>query len=113
VTDPNNLTFDPNNASAKELTIAIPPGGEVIVDYRLLIPPTATITKTTDQFGREHAVSDQFNPAIDVIPVGIPEAVSTNVVAAPNCGTGENPPCPSPTPTRLQRSGRRASWMRW
>jgi hypothetical protein len=97
VTDVNDLNFDPTDPSAKELTVALPPGGDVIVDYRLLIPP-GNIIHSTDAFGREHAFSPDFNPAIDIIPVAIPESVSTNVPFDPNCGIGENPPCPTPTP---------------
>ncbi len=32
-----------------------------------------------DAFGREHAFSPDFNPAIDIVPVTIPESVSTNL----------------------------------
>ena len=93
VTDPGNLTFDPTNASTKNLTISALPGERFFLVYRFVDPVAADNFTFTDAVGRKHSIDPQFNPAVDLIPVPIAEAVSTPIAAT--CGTGDNPPCPT------------------
>lgn len=71
----NAFTFNPNDASTKNLTVSVPPGGKLSVIYRLFNP--LNLSFTTDTFGRRHSVDPTFNPATDLVPIAIAQSVST------------------------------------
>jgi hypothetical protein len=96
--DPTQLTFDLNDPSAKNLTVSLPPGGQLSVIYRLFDPsgggtcPGFESTGCIDSFGRKHTVNPTFNPATDLVPAVIAQSVSSNCTV--NCSNGGNAAVP-------------------
>jgi len=92
--DTNNVSFDPNDPSTKNLTVAAPPGGSLTITYRLFDPHAENnITFTDPASGRKFSINPTFNPAGDVVPVTIAQSVDSSV-ASGGCTDG----CPTPTP---------------
>jgi len=99
VTDPRlisiggSLSADPTDGSPKNITVAMPPLGQINVVYRLVDPDKNDNVTFLDQFGREHSVDPRFNPAVDLITVPIAQAVDTPDIPA---GCPANPgACPA------------------
>lgn len=86
----NAFTFDSTDASTKNLTLSVPPGGKLSVIYRLFNP--TNLGFTTDAFGRRHSVDPTFNPATDLVPIAIAQSVSTSDIPA---GCPGNEGCPT------------------
>lgn len=77
VSNEAELKFDPTDKSPKNLTLALKPGQNATLIYRLIAPPGSLKEEYTDQHGRKHKVDHGFNPAQDLVSVVTSQAVST------------------------------------